>query len=286
MKPARRTRAKILSLLTISAAALGISTALPTTAQAAPGNAVIVGDSLPANPTVEDWVGSKIPGELARIATPNARINGAGCSTDFRFSDAYGRAAGKPADNYTCPGASFTSGGIHINALLDAAARQGSLNHETADVVIFAGANDTYSRVGKQDLPSIERDLYNAIRGTIAKARHYAPNARIKVVGSPHIANAIGQVCLINVVPNAPLPIPVGLVNDLEFHLQMAQVNASRDERAVFVDTKPVTDGHEMCSNDRWIAGVVDTTAQTPHNLMLHMTNAGLDAVAGAAARA
>ncbi|WP_040357466.1 GDSL-type esterase/lipase family protein [Corynebacterium ciconiae] len=284
MKSASRTRTKVLSLVTAAAAAMGITAALPTTAEAAPGNVVVVGDSMPANPSIEDYVGSKLP-EQARGLTPNAKVNHVGCGSDGLFTGTYARVSGKAVDDFTCPGASFMTGGMRVDFALDTAAQRGKLNGATSEVVIFAGANDTYSRMRNQSLPDIERELYGAIRGSIAKAKHYAPNARVKVVGMPHVANANGGVCLINVIPNIPLGIPAGVVNDVEFHLQWAQVHASHDGGATFVDTKPISDGHEMCSNDRWITGIIDTTARSPHNLMFHMTDAGLTSVATHTAR-
>ncbi|WP_192795851.1 GDSL-type esterase/lipase family protein [Corynebacterium sp. 11A] len=284
MKSASQTRTKVLSLVTAAAAAMGISAALPAPSHAAPGNVVVVGDSMPANPSIEDFVASKLP-EQARVITPNAHLNQVGCGSDGLFSGTYARVSNKPVDDFTCPGASFMSGGMRVDFAIDTAARRGKLNNGTSEVVIFAGGNDTYSRMSSQSLPDIERDLYGAIRHSIAKAKRFAPNARVKVVGMPHVANAEGGVCLINVIPNVPLGIPARAVNDVERHLQWAQVNASRDGGATFVDTKPISDGHEMCSNDRWITGIVDTTARSPHKLMFHMTDAGLNAVASHTAR-
>jgi hypothetical protein len=51
------------------------------------------------------------------------------------------------------------------------------------------------------------------------------------------------------------------------------------------VSLKPVSQGHEMCSNDRWITGIIDTTSQR-RNLPLHMTDIGLRNVGAAAAKA
>ena len=73
-------------LATLAATAVAAVT-LPMAATAAPGNTVVFGDSLPANPTVGDWLTAK------DAPIPGGRVNEMGCGTDFLFSNAVGAAS-------------------------------------------------------------------------------------------------------------------------------------------------------------------------------------------------
>nr|WP_052753188.1 hypothetical protein [Corynebacterium xerosis] len=68
-------------LATLAATAVAAVT-LPMAATAAPGNTVVFGDSLPANPTAGDWLTAK------GAPVPGGRVNEMGCGTDFLFSGA------------------------------------------------------------------------------------------------------------------------------------------------------------------------------------------------------
>ncbi|RAV31647.1 GDSL-type esterase/lipase family protein [Corynebacterium heidelbergense] len=263
-------------------AATAVSAVAAPSASAAPNNTAIIGDSLVANPAVQDYLSQK------GLAVPGAtQPNGAGCATDYRFSRTYGDAAKRPVDDFTCAGASVRTGGVHLNELTDRARNAGALTNATREVVLLGGANDTYPYVLNQapmPVPEIEAQLRSAMADAIRHARQAAPGASIKVVGYPQISNGAGNVCLLNVIPGQPTQDLTVHMGEIEAALQRAVQNAAQDERATFVDLKPASQGHEMCSNDRWMAGVIDTTAG-PHNLPLHMTNAGLEAVARVAAR-
>ncbi|RAV33894.1 GDSL-type esterase/lipase family protein [Corynebacterium heidelbergense] len=264
----------------LASSAIAVST--PTAAVAAPGNTVVIGDSLAANPVAQDYLAQR------GIPIPGAgRMNGAGCATDYRFSGTYSDAAKVAVDDFTCSGASYRTGGVHLNELAGRATNAGALNGATKEVVLLGGANDTYPYVlnpSPLPVPVIEDQLRVAIQDTIRQVRQAAPNARIKVLGYPQISNGAGNVCLLNVIPGQPTQDLTVHMGEIEAALQRAGQTSAANERAAFVDLKPVSQGHEMCSNDRWMAGVIDTTAG-PHNLPLHMTNAGLEAVARVAAR-
>ena len=60
-------------LATLAATAVAAVT-LPMAAQAAPGNTVVFGDSLPANPTVGDWLTAK--------GAPSDKVQGLDCGAD------------------------------------------------------------------------------------------------------------------------------------------------------------------------------------------------------------
>ena len=90
---------RIRSVLATLAATAVAAVTLPMAAQAAPGNTVVFGDSLPANPTVGDWLTAK------DAPIPGGRVNEMGCGTDFLFSNAVGAAKNTPVADYTCAGA-------------------------------------------------------------------------------------------------------------------------------------------------------------------------------------
>ncbi|MBV7296042.1 hypothetical protein KRX51_08980 [Corynebacterium sp. TAE3-ERU12] len=272
---------RLRSILASVAATAMAAISLPMAAQAAPGNTVVFGDSLIANPSVADYAASKIPG------LPNPKISKSGCPTDFLFSGTYGATTNRPTDDYTCAGASFRTGGMRIDAEIQRAIDQGDLNPQTSEIVILAGANDTYPYVlnERMPVPQIRENLRVAVRDAVNKAKHHAPNARVKLVGYPRIGTPTGEVCVVNTTPGPGVPTLGVNVKEVEDGLQWAVVDAARDTGSLFVDSKGISAGHEMCSPDRWVAGIIDTTAG-PHNLILHMTNDGLSAVARNAALA
>jgi len=257
----------------VVAGGVAISQDAPS-AEAVPGNSVVLGDSLTANPDLYNYFAGK------GVPLPNPVLSGSGCGTDNRFSDGVGRGSGLPVDNYSCAGASYRTGGMHISDQARIAHDQGSLNGETKQVVLLAGTNDTYPYVLNDHLPvdQIEANLRNAIADTVREVKGYAPNADVKVIGMPHVVNSLGQVCPINLIPNVQVPSLTIQISDLEWALERAGQDGANAGGARFVSLKPVSDGHEMCSNDRWIVGLIDTTSGR-RNLPVHMTDAGLAAV-------
>lgn len=267
----------------IVAGAVTVSPDAPS-AQAAPNNVVVFGDSLTANPDVYNYLAGK------GAPLPDSILSGAECGTDNRFSDAVGRGAGNGnVANYSCAGASYRTGGMHISQEVEMAKQKNDLNGQTSQVVILAGTNDTYPYVlnDRMPVPEIENNLRISVRDTVRQVRATAPKARIKVVGMPQITNANGDICPINVVPGAPMPFPLVQIGELETALENAVRNGTNDAGvgANFVSLKGISQGHEMCSNDRWIVGLVDTTSGR-RNLPVHMTDAGLAAVGEFAGRA
>ena len=273
-----------ISHLAIAAIAAIAPLAITTpAATAAPGGtAVFVGDSIPSNPTPLSYLAGKTGSPI-----PGTHVNANGCGSDGVMPSAYGQAAGKQTFDFTCAGASIRSGGELVTTQLRHASAAGKLNASTSEVVIMAGANDTYPHILNQvPMNRIETDLTNGLVNTINLAHRLAPNARVKVVGYTQISAPNGDVCVINIGDNTTPVGAIPAVRDSENILQRAGVNASNRAGATFVDSKVISRGHDMCAsaNQRWIMGVVDTSPQ-PHNLILHMTNAGLRAVANNAAQ-
>lgn len=264
---AKVTGSIVTSALFAIASAIGVG---HFTADAEPHpNSVLFGDSVTANPTIPD-------GALYRFVDTIPK-NGAGCPSDGHFADAMSRASGLGTDNYTCAGASLRSGGLPIREEIDKAGASGDLSDQTQRVVIMAGYNDTYQH------PELNGDqiyglIHDGLVDAVNQARHYAPHARITLAGYPSIGNQNGEVCLVNVIPNVTWP-TWGVNNrDVENMLETAGQNAAHETGAEFLSIKDMSRDHNMCTNDRWMTGVVDTTAQ-PHNMPLHLTNDGLEQV-------
>lgn len=214
-------------------------------------------------------------------------LNAIGCTTDRLFANTFGATTGLKTYDYTCPGASLGSAGKRVSVEVQAAQKNGHLGPQTRQVVVYAGANDTYTRITQMQPDGMEGIVYHSMLDTLNQIRSIAPNARIKVVGYPHIVNGANQLCLVNVTPGRPGGRVVSdKAADIEWRVQRAQRNAAATAGAQFVDVKPVSAGHEMCSNDRWIIGVLDTTHNGHANVMFHMTDHGLRAVATTAGRA
>lgn len=251
----------------------GVMAAPQVSAQ--PANSVVFGDSIVANPAILDYVGHKLGG--------NVPSNGSGCVTDRTFSGAFGRGAGLPAADYTCAGASLATGGQRVSHQIHLATQQGYLGHHTREVAIMAGANDSYTRLREQPA-GVQNTVRIATRKAVEQVRAAAPNARIKVVGYPTIANHQGFACPVNLIPNHPSVLPVN-VGQWENAVQWGQVYGAQEAGAQFVDLKPITANHGMCSPSRWIVGLVDTTAPAYYNMGFHMTTHGLNQVGEHAGR-
>lgn len=263
---------RIRTVLATIAATAAAAVAIPA-ANAAPGNTVVFGDSLPANPTIGDYMTGK------GMAVPGGRTNAVGCGTDFTFSNAVGHAAGTPVDDYTCAGASFRTGGMRIMDQVNRAAETGALDQGTRQVVFLAGANDTYPYVlnDHMPMPQIQENLRVAVRDAVNRAKEIAPNATIKVAGYPEVSGPNGEVCLVN-TGGVGLPAPAVNLTEIEAGLDAGLRQAAEDTGSRFVDLKGITGGHNTCSPDNWVVGLVDDKIGQ-YNLILHMTTPGLDTV-------
>src|SRR5699024_4727533 len=86
-------------LATLAATAVAAVT-IPMAAQAAPGNTVVFGDSLPANPTVGVWWAAQ------NGPIPGGCTDEMGCGSVFLFANAVGAVNFAPIADYTCSGSS------------------------------------------------------------------------------------------------------------------------------------------------------------------------------------
>ncbi len=103
--------------------------------------------------------------------------------------------------------------------------------------------------------------LYGEIRAK-------APNARLVVLGYPHLVDPDGTGSCGDITPNAErralFTTTVDAVNE-------AIVTATKQARVKFIDMRKTFDGHEACSEDPWLHEVdLDNTSE-----MFHPTDAG-----------
>ncbi|MFD5868498.1 GDSL-type esterase/lipase family protein [Corynebacterium sp. NPDC060344] len=265
---------RIRTVLATLAATAVAAVSLPMAAQAAPGNTVVFGDSLPANPTVGDWIKSKTGAPI-----PGGRVNELNCGTDFLFSNAVGAGNGTPISDYTCAGASFRTGGMRIIDQINRAAETGALDGGTRQVVILAGANDTYPYIlnDRMPMPQIQENLRAAARDAINRAKQIAPQAQIKIAGYPTISGPNGEVCLVN-TGGVGVPTPAVNLREIEDRLDAGLAQAAGDTGAKFVGIKGITAGHGTCDSDNWVVGIIDDNIGD-YNLFVHMTNHGVQTV-------
>lgn len=250
-------------LAAVAAAAAALIAGNTSALAATPGNTVLTGDSVVANPTVPDYLKNKA----------NIKQNtGVGCVTDGSIADEIANASGGAhVDQYQCAGASFATGGHHIDNSLRTAAQHGDLNPQTKNVVIVAGANDTYPY--KQDIQASDHAIRNGLRSALQVAHEHAPNAKITVVGYPHVSSH-DRTCL----TSATIPLPINQVPTTEARLQNTLREVAQQNNATFLDAWPMSEGHDTCSRDRWWVNLVDIMPPAPGNLPLHLNAHGTHA--------
>ncbi|AGP29675.1 SGNH/GDSL hydrolase family protein [Corynebacterium terpenotabidum] len=272
------TATAALAVAGIAAGAIAISGDGAPAAEADGGLAVLVGDSLPANPDIYNYLAGK------GVSLPDPILSRTGCGTDNRFADAIASSSGQNVQNYTCAGASYRTGGAHVIDQVNEAAANGDIAGAT--VYMLAGANDTYPYILNDHMPvsEIQENLKNSIADAVRAAKN-AGAADVKVLGMPHITNAAGEVCAINLIPDVNVPTFGVNISEVEWAMEQAGIDGAAAGGGRFVSLKAASEGHEMCSNDRYIVGIIDTTS-TRRNLPLHMTDEGhsvLGAYAGLA---
>lgn len=247
----------------IAAAALMAGNITATAAVA--GNTVLTGDSVVANPTLTDFLQNK-----AKVKTNT----GVGCVTDGSIANEIAIASeGAHVDQYQCAGASFATGGIHIEDTLRTAAQRGDLNPQTKNVVIVAGANDTYPY--GSDVAASERAIRSGLRNAINVAHRHAPNAKVTVVGYPHVSFNNMSCYNSGLGSSNPLPIPAGNTAGTEQRLQNTLREVTQQNNATFLDAWPMSQGHDACSPDRWWVNLVDIMPPAPGNLPFHLNAHG-----------
>ncbi len=110
---------------------------------------------------------------------------------------------------------------------------------------------------------------------TLQQIHAKAPNAKVMVVGYPEVLPANASTCA------GRQPVTVGDVSYL--HGILGKVNSmladtSAANGATFVDTTAATEGHDVCSDDRWIEGALPGQPAVP----FHPNAYGEKAMAGA----
>ncbi len=109
------------------------------------------------------------------------------------------------------------------------------------------------------------------VTGVLREIRKQAPEATVVLVGYPRLV--ADRPC-----PAMPLAEgDVALLADLESELNDALRRAARTARAEYLDMHPVSEGHEVCSDDPWVNGRI--TDQT-RALAFHPFEEGQQAVA------
>ena len=95
-------------------------------------------------------------------------------------------------------------------------------------------------------------DLGDSIKGAVDDIRARAPEARVVVVGYPKFFPD-EQLC-----DRVPLAAgDLGIANEVTAKLRDALRDGARRADAEFVDVQAATEGHDICSDDPWVAGAV-----------------------------
>lgn len=287
-------RTKLVLLTAITAATLSLTAGAAAAHTAPPGNTVLAGDSLVANPVPFDVVRNNMPlssgsatdssGSSSAMSGKSSDASGSskdfmttgvGCVTDGAIADEIRRASGVArVDQYQCSGASLASGEPRIDDTLRTAAEQGDLTPSTRNVVIVAGANDTY-RYGF-NAQAVEHAVRSGLQNAIDVIHEHAPNAKIVVVGYPRVTSD-GATCANSGLHSSdPLPIPTPLIAATEKRLQNNLREVAEHNGATFVDAWPASEGHDMCSPQRWWRNLFDVAPPAPGNIPLHLNALGI----------
>lgn len=274
-----------------AAAIVTVTSAAAAPASAQPGgNVVVFGDSFASNPDQYRDAALKLFNRWGS-STSSTRIyesarSQAGClqGPNNWPSQLDARTHSAIAD-WSCTGHRSKDLPGHV----DHAIRAGALNGHTRAVTFAVGINDQWRPFidGESSDPQHIRARYlQNIQDAAAKVRAVAPEATIIIPGLLSITGG-GQLCGLNVVPNAPLGVPAPRVAEWEQQAQNDQRAAARLIGATFIDIRALSAGHSTCAKDadRWVAGIIDTT--TPgYNMALHPSSAGSAFVADQVAQA
>ncbi|KQB85782.1 GDSL-type esterase/lipase family protein [Corynebacterium lowii] len=252
-----------------AAIALGMST-IPATA--APNALVGFGDSVMANPRALDHLSAGLP--IPEEQKQNVHNH---CASDPNgMVKQVARLKGMEAHDYSCPGASASTGGKRISAQINDAIAQGALDGGTREVLIQIGFNDTYLNLADMKKPEeIHRNFVAAMVEQINRIRQAAPNAAIKVVGYPSISDNVGT-CLVQLGNNIHSFEGVPLTTDLENMAEAMNRDAAAQAGVQYIDLRSASMGHGMCAPDgeRWYGAAIDFGQ--PRNVPIHMTDLGV----------
>ncbi|WP_405181801.1 hypothetical protein [Nocardia sp. NBC_01377] len=100
------------------------------------------------------------------------------------------------------------------------------------------------------------------IRAVVTYVRYYAPDAEVVLVGYPELFPAGQDFACVNILgaSNFIQPRAEGLIEYLD-RVDTAQREAARILGIELFDTRAVTTGHGLCSNDPWLNGAFDPRA-------------------------
>lgn len=279
---------RIRRLITTLAAAATIAAPVAITtsgADAQPnGNAVAFGDSFVANPDQWKNMAKKIPAQSSQAYGWDYPHKSGCLQAPNNWPRLLAQQTGRRVDDWSCAGG--TSWSLHHR--IDQAIAAGHLNRGTRTVFISTGFNDfnpaNIIRGNSSPFFGPNQEKYHQnLRIAANKIRRVAPNARLVIPGMLSISEPHGlkSVCLINVIPNAPIGLPLPHLQNMELAVRESQINAARAIGATFVDIKNQSAAHNTCARDaqRWVSGWIDTTTHD-YNMAFHPSRAGSQFVA------
>lgn len=284
-----RALTRVAALTAAAIVTVTSATAYPASAQPG-GNVVVFGDSFASNPDQYRDTALKFFNRWGS-STSSTRIyesarSQAGClQGPNNWPSQLDARTHSAIEDWSCTGHRSKDLPGHV----DHAIRAGALNGHTRAVTFAVGINDQWRPFidGESSDPQhIHARYLQNIQDAAAKVRAVAPEATIIIPGLLSITGG-GQLCGLNVVPNAPLGVPAPRVAEWEQQAQNDQRAAARLIGATFIDIRALSAGHSTCAKDadRWVAGIIDTT--TPgYNMALHPSSAGSAFVADQVAQA
>ncbi|MGW4529636.1 SGNH/GDSL hydrolase family protein [Nocardia sp. NPDC004340] len=261
----------------IAAVAVTTATAGGVVAEPAPAGKelVVLGDSFSAN----DW---------------NHFDDSYGCNRHgptawpvqlAKLMDVYGT---ERVSDASCPGASIDTGpGWTLSQEAARAATAGAFGPNTKLVTLQFGMNDRWGASARTLWSSLHSCVFNLEQGcdtdSVAQGRmtdytgvsgelmahrmsnavtyikYYAPNARIVSVGYPELFTPGSSTICLSILGAAPFINPRGraLVEYLD-RIDVAQREAAQLLGIDFFDTRTLTAGHDLCSSQPWLNGILD----------------------------
>lgn len=298
LKKSRSLAAKIVVLLTVTTAAVMVPT--PAVAQSKlretvsnPGaydpvpnggsEYVAFGDSFAANPTYWDQVEPREDNALCRWSKNSYPVQ-----LKPNFSSTF---------IATCAGSVIEkdAGPVQTSNLIDRvryAERAGALGPGTKIVTITAGANEAWDGIIRDYgvLQSWRRitpaEYGRRIGPSVRRIHELAPNARVLLVGYPHVVDSDRRLCAIN-MPKERIGVPVRVVvPDRVMVDYLGTINESMRELGAelhteFVDIAAGFEGHGSCQplEQRWVKNIIDDQAQD-QIMAWHLTERGVAAQA------
>lgn len=274
-------------------AALVAGTAAPATAQPT-GNVVVFGDSFASSPDQYRNSALNVTGISKLSSGSSERLvssypSQAGC---LQGPDNWPRQlqarTGLTVADWSCTGHQSASLPGHV----DLAVRAGDLNANTRAVTLAVGFNDHWRPVVESpgapyNADAVRDNYFRNMHEAVAKVRAAAPRAKILIPGMLSVTGGTERLCLINVMPNAPLGVPAPRVRQWEQRTQSYQRALAAQVGATFIDIRALSTNHSTCARDadRWVAGLIDTTT-ADYNMALHPSRAGSAFVADQVAQA